>query len=369
MSAARKLVWLALTLGLACLTARTGSGAALGLLAAMVLVPLCCLPVDLVLARRVKLSVRMPVNGRRGETAEAELIIHNPTRLPGCLVCRAQVENQLNGQRASYRLSRGVAPKRGGSMALSLTSSYCGRLRLTVEEARLYDCFGLIGIRVPTDAHGSTVIQPETFPQSLLVSPAQAYVQDNEDFANDRPGQDLSEVFQIRDYVPGDSQRQIHWKLSHKYDKLIVKDPSLPITRSAAVFWERTEDDPTPERTDAQAEIVVSICRNLLAQSVQFTVGWNDAAGQCVFMQVRELDDLIGILPRLLTASATRGLSGAALLRQSTPPGAYSHLIYVAAQRNEAVDSLPALGRLTALICGECFNEEGYAEQLAELEL
>ncbi|MFR6376131.1 MAG: DUF58 domain-containing protein [Oscillospiraceae bacterium] len=49
-------------------------------------------------------------------------------------------------------------------------------------------------------------------------------------------------MFQIRDYVPGDSQRQIHWKLSHKYGKLIVKDPSLPITRSAAVFWERTEE-------------------------------------------------------------------------------------------------------------------------------
>lgn len=369
MSAARKLVWLALTLGLACLTALTGSGAALGLLAALVLLPLCCLPVNLILARRVKLSVRMPVNGRKGETAEAELIMQNPTRLPGCLVCRVRAENQLNGQRAVYRLSRGIVPKCGGSMPLAISSRYCGRLRLTVEDARLYDCFGLIGIRLSTDAHGAVVIQPETFPQNLLVTPAQAYVQDNEDFANDRPGQDLSEVFQIRDYVPGDSQRQIHWKLSHKYDRLIVKDPSLPITRSAAVFWERAEDDPTPERTDAQAEIVVSVCRNLLAQSVQFTVGWNDAAGQCVWMQVRELDDLIGILPRLLTASPTRGLSGAALLRQSTPAGAYSHLIYIAARRNEAVDDLSALGRLTALICGERFHEADYAEQLAELEL
>ena len=36
---------------------------------------------------------------------------------------------------------------------------------------------------------------------------------------------------------------------------LIVKDPSLPITRSAAVFWERTEENPTADRTDAEAEI------------------------------------------------------------------------------------------------------------------
>ena len=101
-----------------------------------------------------------------------------------------------------------------------------------------------------------------------VLSPAAAHIDDTEDYSNERPGYDLSEMFQIRDYVPGDSQRQIHWKLSHKYGKLIVKDPSLPITRSAAVFWERTENDPTAERTDAEAEIVVSVCRNLLSQSV-----------------------------------------------------------------------------------------------------
>ncbi len=135
-----------------------------------------------------------------------------------------------------------------------------------------------------------------------------AHIDDTEDYSNERPGYDLSEMFQIRDYVPGDSQRQIHWKLSHKYGKLIVKDPSLPITRSAAVFWERTEENPTVDRTDAEAEIVVSVCRNLLSQSVQFTVGWNEGdAGRCVFQQIRDMDDLIGLLPRLLTAQATTG--------------------------------------------------------------
>ena len=177
-------------------------------------------------------------------------------------------------------------------------------------------------------------------------------------------------MFQIRDYVPGDSQRQIHWKLSHKYGKLIVKDPSLPITRSAAVFWERTESDPTAERTDAEAEIVVSVCRNLLSQSVQFTVGWNEeATGRCVFQQIRDMDDLIGLLPRLFTAKPAKGASGASLLLQELPAGSCSHLVYVAAERKAETDELASIGRLTALICGEQFNEKDYAAQLSELEL
>ena len=217
------------------------------------------------------------MNLRKGESGTAELTVQNPTWLPVCqIACRVQLENQLNGETQIVNVSGGIWPKGRRTMKLSLQSPWCGRIRLTVESARLYDCFGLIGVKMQPDAHGACVVQPDTFLQTLMLSPAAAHIDDTEDYSNERPGYDLSEMFQIRDYVPGDSQRQIHWKLSHKYGKLIVKDPSLPITRSAAVFWERTEEAPTVDRTDAEAEIVVSVCRNLLSQSVQFTVGWNE---------------------------------------------------------------------------------------------
>ena len=255
-------------------------------------------------------------------------------------------------------------------MKISLQSPWCGRIRLAVESARLYDCFGLIGVKTQPDAHSACVVQPDTFLQTLVLSPAAAHIDDTEDYSNERPGYDLSEMFQIRDYVPGDSQRQIHWKLSHKYDKLIVKDPSLPITRSAAVFWERTEEAPTADRTDAEAEIVVSVCRNLLSQSVQFTVGWNEGnTGRCVFQQIRDMDDLIGLLPRLFTAKAATGVSGASLMLQEVPAGSWSHLIYVSGEQQAETEQLSSIGRLTALVCGERFNEKDYAAQLSELEL
>lgn len=194
---------------------------------------------------------------------------------------------------------------------------------MTVESAKLYDCFGLLGVKAHFDAHGACVVQPDTFLQTLVLSPAAAHIDEHRGLFNRAPGYDLSEMFQIRDYVPGDSQRQIHWKLSHKYGKLIVKDPSLPITRSAAVFWERTENDPTAERTDAEAEIVVSVCRNLLSQSVQFTVGWNEeATGHCVFQQIRDMDDLIGLLPRLFTAKPAKARPARRFFCRSCPQGA-----------------------------------------------
>ena len=146
-----------------------------------------------------------------------------------------------------------------------------------------------------------------------------------------------------------------------------MKDASLPITRSAALFWERTEEHPTASRTDAEAEIVVSLCRNLLAQSVQFTLCWNEN-GQLVRHLVRDLDELIALLPRLLTAKAEPGLSGAQLLLQTTPAEAYSHLLYISGEQ-PADPNLQTLGHLTALVCGTNYNEADYQTQLSELTI
>ena len=146
-----------------------------------------------------------------------------------------------------------------------------------------------------------------------------------------------------------------------------MKDASLPITRSAALFWERTEDHPTSTRTDAEAEIVASLCRNLLAQSVQFTLCWNEN-GQLIRHLVRDLDELIALLPRLLTARPETGLSGAQLLLQTTPAGAYSHLIYISGEL-PADPNLQILGHLTALVCGTDYTETNYPDQLSELTI
>ena len=368
MNILRKFVWLLLTLGLLVLTVQTASPIALGLAICMVVLPLLCLPLNLLAAKKLKLSAKLPVNLHKGENGTIELTVQNPSFFPICLcACRVRLENQLNGEAQTVELACGIWPKRAQTVRTAFGSPFCGRIRLSVVSVRLYDCFGLIGVKADADARAASVVQPDTFPQNLLLSPSAARVEDAEDYSTERPGSDLSEIFQIRDYVPGDSPRQVHWKLSQKYGKLIVKDASLPITRSAALFWERTESQSTNARTDAEAEIVVSLCRNLLAQSVQFTLCWNES-GQLVHHLVRDLDELIALLPRLLTAKAEAGISGAQLLLQTTPAGAYSHLIYISGEL-PADPNLQILGRLTALVCGTDFNETNYPDQLSELTI
>ena len=171
--------------------------------------------------------------------------------------------------------------------------------------------------------------------------------------------------------------RQIHWKLSGKLDRLIVRDPGLPIIQDVLLFWERRAPAETHRAIDAQAEILVSIARACLQQDVQFRLGWNDPEeNRCILHEIRDLDDLIAILPRLLSAQGSGECdSGAALLLQTRPEALCSHMVYVAHAPAAEVLDWNGYGHLTVLAASDGgieairFDETNYPTQLASLVL
>ena len=290
-----------------------------------------------------------------------------------------EVKNLLTG--ASERVVRRTAilPRGRSEVALELSSDCCGRIRTELKSLRLYDCFWLIPVRCGAGAHASVTVQPDTFPMEVRVLANVNSPEESEVYSQEKPGNDLTETFQIRDYREGDSIRQIHWKLSTKYDRLISRDPSLPVTRSVMVFWDRHAAQVSRTRQDAQAEVLVSLCRALLAAGVQFTLAWNEG-GRCILQRAAELDDLIALLPRLLSATArTDGPDGAELYCRTETGSAFAHVVYIAEAAPAALGQMTD-GAVTALICGdggaaaECaacrrFLPENCAETLAELEI
>ena len=68
-----------------------------------------------------------------------------------------------------------------------------------------------------------------TFPVEIQTVLTRSNLDDCTEYAPDQKGADRTETMQIRDYVPGDPLQQIHWKLSTKLDRLIVRDPAQPV--------------------------------------------------------------------------------------------------------------------------------------------
>ncbi len=376
---AARLLWVLLLAAALALTLLTGSAAAAVLALALLLLPLLALGCDLAAARRVRCTISAPVNLQKNTPGVLRLTLQNGSRLPvSRVVCRVEVENLLTGETALLCAECGLLPRREKTTQLTLCAEHSGRLQVRVERLRLYDAFGLISVRANANASAGVTVQPDTFAQTLIISPAGAPNLDAEQYAPDCPGSDLTEPYQIREYVPGDSRRQILWKLSGKYDRLLVKDASLPVQQNILVFWERTEGAPDAARTDAQAEVLVTLCRGLLSQGAPFTLAWNEAgSARCVSFTLRELDDLIGVLPRLLSAAAVTGAPGYTLLAQAEELPAAAHLIYIT---NDTIpdaaarSALRRFGELSILHCGGAETADGvrfdaaqYARQLETL--
>lgn len=108
-----------------------------------------------------------------------------------------------------------------------------------------------------------------------MLSQASAGTPQPEGKMQNRKGNDPSEMFDLREYVPGDDVRSIHWKLSGKTDTLILRqasDPSLYNIVLLMDFGIEKNGEPTPlEELNAAAAVAAAVGTQLVQQHITFS--------------------------------------------------------------------------------------------------
>lgn len=303
------LLWLAAICGAVLWFLLSGTPAALMAAATLVLWALCGLGAVFLVRRKVSVLLCAPATGVKGEICPLSVQVHSSAALPlPCVRIRLRLDNLLTGQTDTLPLALAVPARGTGTCHVTLNTALCGVCRLTVEKARIYDPLGLVGLSLPAAEPVEFPVEPDLLELRLNL-PMRTGVSDNSDsYSQERPGYDFADTFQLREYAPGDSPRQIHWKLSTKLDRLVVRDPGLPLERSVLLLWERCAAGETPRQASAMAELVISLARELLRQGVRCRVAWNDALRQeCTLYEPEDETALYDMLPRLLSAAASSG--------------------------------------------------------------
>ena len=142
-------------------------------------------------------------------------------------------ENTLN--RLRYRLHSGDW----------LPTEHCGQLSICVRRPRCCDYLGLFVIPIGRSQATQVLvcpspIQPEQIPDMRRY---QAHMW------RPKPGGGFSENHELRLYRPGDSLKQVHWKLSAKTGQLITREPLEPV-RSTLLLTLCLQG--TPEQLDSK---------------------------------------------------------------------------------------------------------------------
>lgn len=184
---------------------------------------------------------------------------------------------------------------------VELPTHHAGAYVCSLEKGRVYDYLGIFCFPFNLPALGELVVLPEEIPPEETPSLTQLTARQY----RAKPAGGFSEIHDLRDYRPGDSMRDIHWKVSAKTDSLIVREPIEPVRSQAILSFDLSGARDTVDRT---LGLLQWMSTWLLSQELPHTVCWLDPesfAPQSA--QITKLDDLEHLMRQLLHTSLRDG--------------------------------------------------------------
>ena len=155
--------------------------------------------------------------------------------------------------------------------------------------------FGIIYVKCDVHEEKAVTMLPEVFDVVISYDLHESDSFDNDSYSPYKKGRDMTETYQIREYEQGDSLKQIHWKLSGKLDKLIVRDPSLPLDKKLMVFVDKSlKGETPPSQKEALAELAVSVCQSLIDSELEFVLVWNEPAENVAWVKDMQFSEDMG---------------------------------------------------------------------------
>lgn len=245
------------------------------LLALCLALPLLSLVLSLpgLLGCRLELSA-LPSALDRGGEGYWQVSIQTRSALPlARLALRLTGENLLTGEKDRKRMTlSGVSRRRPARLAVP--AAHCGLLELRADRAWACDHLGLFSLPVPLPPPARMVcrpipaqMEPPRVPEGhgARTSPVSA--------SRAGPGED----YDLRGYRPGDPMRSVHWKLSSKWDELIVRERSETLVPLPLLTLDRFGP---PEALDKLLDRLAGLSRALLDVQRPHGVLWLDRDGQ-----------------------------------------------------------------------------------------
>lgn len=254
------------------------------------------------------------------------------------------VMNLLTGSEMKIEKTYMIGPFGKQSDSILLQTRYCGRVETDIVKIDCIDWFSLTRRGCRAVSRGHYYIYPEYADLDIDDTLKQrAYNSRMETYLN-RKGNDPTEILDIRDYNRGDSVKMIHWKLSAKWKKKMVRELDMPSNQDTLlVFGLFGEKD--GENINKLAEYVLSLSHALLQGDIHHDAVMLDKEGRLIRVYCIDGEESYGSFEkRLLNGGIS--LSGEdvnSYVMRHESVWRYSSLIYVSNERPEELADADSL--------------------------
>lgn len=189
------------------------------------------------------------------------------------LKLKIKIYNSFYKNEEEYELVVPDASISKRQVCMNISGLYCGRVIVKVEEMIIEDFLGLFRFERELSLTDEVMVMPESnieIPQfNLSVSGTT-----NDDEVQYIKGDDVSQISQIRNYIPGDRMQNIHWKLSAKQEEIQVKEFSKPYSDEVTLLVEFSIHEKNPEITDRIIEVYYAMGKYLIKNGRRFWAAW-----------------------------------------------------------------------------------------------
>lgn len=211
----------------------------------------------------------------RGSTASVKINLHNRTPFPiSTFVIELNYKSEMPFEKEKvkkYVLSASLGAGMNETVSLNFTPTHCGTFEISLKKLRVYDLLGLFHISKKISFSKKIIVQPRIFPIEASIESDTLFCSESNTFSPSKPGDDPSEILNLREYREGDRPNCIHWKLSSRNDNFIVKELSNPIASRILIitdFFGCSSADDTDRLLDASASLSAFLSQNGAAYSI-----------------------------------------------------------------------------------------------------
>ena len=341
-------VWLLCSLLLYLFENNTGTRT---LLLAGVLVPAFSALCARFAAKKAVCTLEVPKACKKGKMAACRLVAGGSRLLLFSVVTASLcARNLLSAVETQLTVEAGGATRI--QKDFSVSDSCCGTIRLAAEQILISDMFGLFSFPAAAFEPQYISVLPELLSVTLNIAESAALAESSERWSQLRPGNDPSETFAIREFIPGDPIRQIHWKLSQKADKLMIRELGLPVSDDILLLFESALSPASrPKDTPAAAEALLSVSSALLEDAVPHTIAWRSAAlGELESIEILNGEDMKTASAAILASESQYSdeTVGPAFLKSGER--LFAHIAVFSARPDTDVVSLLGGGRVNLVL-------------------
>lgn len=264
-------------------------------------------------------------------------------------------ENSLTKEKGQIPISFSLGGKKNTIVEFKAKSSWCGCICFWINNWTCSDFWGILNRKRKAACTAFSVIMPEEQKRDFSFLTREGFDMESFRYSGNRPGDDPGETFDIREYREGDSVRQIHWKLTGKMDRLMIREKSFPVDDTVLILAESFLPENDPGISQTLAEVFAAVLQSFMEQGISCQAGvYDGGSGHFYVEKIRTLEDYENILYLFLrhTKEVKTPCAITEYLQNPNPQNFANYIYITGTPVDHQIQLLRARGEVTIVGCG-----------------